>query len=84
MSSDNQFDMSMFEDDFTNLDMVAIQFNELYKSLKRSGFTADEALELVGMVMANSMAYIPPMNYDDFDDREIRNEFNDEDGDDFV
>ena len=83
--------MSMFEDDFTNLDMIAIQFNELYRSLQRGGFRQDEALELIGMIMSNNMSYGPPMQEEDFsseeefpNDGEFSNEFDDEDGEDFV
>jgi hypothetical protein len=91
MSGESKSDMSMFEDDFTNLDMIAIQFNELYRSLQRGGFRQDEALELVGMVMSNSMAYGPPMPEDDFpndgefsNEDEFKDEFDEEDGEDFI
>jgi hypothetical protein len=91
MSGESKSDMSMFEDDFTNLDMIAIQFNELYRSLQRGGFRQDEALELIGMIMSNNMSYGPPMQEEDFsseeefpNDGEFSNEFDDEDGEDFV
>jgi hypothetical protein len=84
MSDEEQSDMPMFGDNLTHLDTVAIQFNELFNSLQRGGFTQSEALQLVGMVMANSMAYIPPMQEDNFYDEELSNDFNDEDGEDFV
>jgi len=85
MSGESRSDMSMFEDDFTNLDMIAIQFNELYRSLQRGGFRQDEALELVGMIMSNNMSYQPPMPEEDFSNEEdFRDEFDDEDGEDFV
>lgn len=91
MSGEPRADMSMFEDDFTNLDMIAIQFNELYRSLQRGGFRQDEALELIGMIMANNMSYGPPMQEEDFSDEEafsneeeFRDEFDDEDGEDFT
>jgi hypothetical protein len=84
MSDNEQSDMSMFDGNLSHLDTVAIQFNELFTSLQRGGFTQSEALQLVGMVMANSMAYIPPMQEDNFYDEEVSNDFNDEDGEDFV
>lgn len=91
MSGESRSDMSMFEDDFTNLDMIAIQFNELYRSLQRGGFRQDEALELVGMIMSNNMSYQPSMPEEDFsneesfsNEEEFRDEFDDEDGEDFV
>lgn len=76
-------DMSMFGDNLSHLDTVAIQFNELFNSLQRGGFTQSEALQLVGMVMSNSMAYTP-MPEDNFDDEELSNDFGEDDGEDFV
>ena len=41
------------EGDLSYLSGLAVQMNEVYIELKRSGFTPTEALNIVGMIMSN-------------------------------
>ncbi len=63
----------------SHLDMIAIQLNEMYQSLQRGGFTKEESLELIGMIMSNGLSYEPSSEPND-----SMNGFNEEDGEDFV
>lgn len=74
-------DFFAFEpENVSHLDMIAIQLNEMYRSLQRGGFTKEESLELIGIIMSNGLSYAPIQ--DDNDD--FNNGFNEDDGEDFV
>jgi hypothetical protein len=57
--------------DISRLGEVSIQIHEMYLQLKKSGFTADEALELSGMVLVAfstpSYSYVDDFEYDEED-----------------
>lgn len=79
--SDELPEFPKFEpENVTHLDMIAIQLNEMYISLQRGGFTKDEALDLIGMIMSNGLSYGSPEQDDDYHVKD----FNEDDGEDFV
>jgi hypothetical protein len=41
------------QDPFTVLDSGAIELHEIYMSYKKAGFSPDEALTLVGILLSN-------------------------------
>jgi hypothetical protein len=84
--ANDQPDMSAFDTEITNLDVIAIQFNEMYKSLQRGGFTPAEAIQLVGFIMAQNLASAPPYESEiGFDEEDGEDGFLDnDDGEDLV
>lgn len=41
----------------SQLDTMSIHLNEIYESLKRSGFRADEAIQMVAFLLSNMMVF---------------------------
>lgn len=85
--ANDQPDMSAFDTEITNLDVIAIQFNEMYRSLQRGGFSQAEAIQLVGFTMANNFAPAPPYESENDTDEEEEEEdgfLDNDDGEDFI
>lgn len=54
MEEDKKPEVSSFDADISNLSMVSITMNEMYKELQKAGFDRNEALHLVGVVLSYS------------------------------
>lgn len=62
-----------YADALTNIDIIAIQINEMFSALKRAGFAENQALHLSGM-MLGAMAPAPLQDDPYYDEREFEDE----------
>lgn len=56
-----------FDGDITQLASTAIQFHELFLELKRAGFAHNDAVQIIAVIMSNSLSFDDGYN-EDFDE----------------